>query len=450
MGLRDNSSPLVSVVVAAFDGASTIERALGSVLQQTYDRYEIIVVDDGSTDSTPEILTQHEAEYRSRFTVITQENSGCLAAREAGIRHARGEYIALLDQDDWWSSDKLAIQTAVLQMNPEIGLTFGNLTAVDSCGRNLGFMVNRHHERHAPSWEELICIFPLYPSSSLVRRELFNRVNYDLRFGFAGAYGDQDFHARLREEAGFHFSDRSLGGYYWHFGVGGAEMALENLPYFAAKYWNHKNLSMESCRSTRKKFLTAMTGEVRHLFRRLLKEQKNVASADLLRRFLQYSERMSSILHPDYSRVEGSLGLDPVSIELDDALTTLLLVYLLRPDLQRLFPEVLDGELGHLVSWAATVAQEDRPDYDGTILRQFGQEFRARVEAISIHKQSTASARFPHCLLRRLVALLDRLIPSTSRCGHVTRLAIACMCLIEQKGIRPFLGESLRSIRGTK
>lgn len=98
-----DSATKVSVVVPTYNRARSIREAVESILAQTYPAYEIIVVDDGSTDDTPEIL----AGYGDRIIVIRQENRGVAAARNAAIRQATGEWIGFLDSDDLWYKDRI-------------------------------------------------------------------------------------------------------------------------------------------------------------------------------------------------------------------------------------------------------------------------------------------------------------------------------------------------------
>ena len=97
------SSPLVSVVIASYNRAQFVEDAIRSVQNQTLDDIEIIVVDDGSTDSTHNILNN----FGKSINVINQLNQGRSSARNTGVNNSKGDYIAFLDSDDTWLDDKL-------------------------------------------------------------------------------------------------------------------------------------------------------------------------------------------------------------------------------------------------------------------------------------------------------------------------------------------------------
>lgn len=109
--------PRVSIVMPAYNCAWCIDRAIDSVLVQTFTDRELIVVDDGSSDDTPALLARRGNALR----VIRQANAGMSAARNAGIAAAQGEYIAFLDSDDWWRPAKLAQQVELLDAHGELG-----------------------------------------------------------------------------------------------------------------------------------------------------------------------------------------------------------------------------------------------------------------------------------------------------------------------------------------
>ncbi len=118
-----SSSPLVSVVMPAYNAKDCIGAAIESVLNQDYPNLELIIVDDGSTDGTVEEALR----YRTRVRVLRQTNSGPAAARNRGVSSAEGELIAFIDADDIWKSDKTSTQVAYLAAHPEVGVVFGRL-----------------------------------------------------------------------------------------------------------------------------------------------------------------------------------------------------------------------------------------------------------------------------------------------------------------------------------
>lgn len=114
---------LVSIVIPAYNGERYVAAALDSVLAQRYRPLEILVVDDGSTDSTQQIARGYAREVR----LIEIEHQGHPLARNTGIRAAAGEFIAFLDHDDLWSPEKLDLQFACFERNPELDLVFGHV-----------------------------------------------------------------------------------------------------------------------------------------------------------------------------------------------------------------------------------------------------------------------------------------------------------------------------------
>ncbi|NMG76005.1 glycosyltransferase family 2 protein [Aromatoleum diolicum] len=109
-------TPLVSVVIPAYNAAWCVARAIESVFAQGFRDFELIVVDDGSTDSTAAVLSG----FGNRLRVLSKANGGLSSARNAGILASRGRYVAFLDADDWWLADKLERQVALMRSRPEL------------------------------------------------------------------------------------------------------------------------------------------------------------------------------------------------------------------------------------------------------------------------------------------------------------------------------------------
>ena len=114
----------VSVIIPTYNRAHVLPIAIDSVLAQNYKDYEIIVVDDGSTDNTKEILKPYLSKPNVRY--IYQKHKMQAAARNNGIRHSKGGYIAFLDSDDFWYPEKLELQVKILEENHEVGMVYSN------------------------------------------------------------------------------------------------------------------------------------------------------------------------------------------------------------------------------------------------------------------------------------------------------------------------------------
>ncbi len=122
--------PIVSVIIPSFNCAKFVTNAVDSVLAQTFTDYEIIVIDDGSTDNTKDVLSS----FSGRITYIYQENRGLPGARNAGIRASRGEWVALLDADDEWYPNKLEEQMRVVVSTPDVGFIFSDYNSFNDNG----------------------------------------------------------------------------------------------------------------------------------------------------------------------------------------------------------------------------------------------------------------------------------------------------------------------------
>jgi glycosyltransferase involved in cell wall biosynthesis len=121
----------VSVIIPAYNGDRYIGEAIDSILAQTYKDYEIIVVDDGSTDNTAQVAQQ----YGNQIQYLSQTNQGVAASRNLGLSVAKGEYIAFLDQDDLFLSHKLLAQVTLLEKNPSLGIANSGWQIVDQQGQ---------------------------------------------------------------------------------------------------------------------------------------------------------------------------------------------------------------------------------------------------------------------------------------------------------------------------
>ncbi|HWA56914.1 MAG TPA: glycosyltransferase [Gemmatimonadales bacterium] len=122
--------PLVSIIIPAYNAAATLAEAIDSALAQRYPRVEVVVVDDGSTDTTPEVLRR----YGDRVRWVRQDNGGLPAARNTAHRHATGDLIAWLDADDLADPDRIALQVDLLARHPELVLVCSDFSAFRETG----------------------------------------------------------------------------------------------------------------------------------------------------------------------------------------------------------------------------------------------------------------------------------------------------------------------------
>ncbi|HTW89820.1 MAG TPA: glycosyltransferase [Candidatus Binataceae bacterium] len=200
----------VSVVTPVYNGARTLKRALDSALAQEFDDFEVIVVNDGSTDSTASIL----AGYGDRIRVIDQPRGGCSAASNTGCRAARGEFVAWIDADDIWMPNKLALTVPPLELDPECVLVFSNARKFLETGETLSDFVSPELA-HAPTLDEMLThLWPIISTTAVARRRVLEEVEYFFaRPGFYHICSDIDAWLRLRELGHFHYVPETLAMY---------------------------------------------------------------------------------------------------------------------------------------------------------------------------------------------------------------------------------------------
>ncbi len=164
--------PQVSVIIPAYNAAETIVRTIESVLRQTYEDFEIVVINDGSTDDTAACV---EAVRDPRIRLLSFSNGGLPTARNRGITAARGQYLAFLDSDDLWRKTKLESHVALFQSRADVGVVYSWTCTIDSEDRVLG-------QQHCVSWEGdiyrhlLQAFFVGNASNAIIRREVVDSV----------------------------------------------------------------------------------------------------------------------------------------------------------------------------------------------------------------------------------------------------------------------------------
>ena len=198
--------PLVTVIIPVHNRAWCLGRALESVCDQKSPPDECIVVDDGSTDGTAAVVQEFTANAPFAVRLLRQENRGAAAARNLGIRAARGELLAFLDSDDWYHPDKLALQSDVHQNHP--GLLISHTREVwYRYGRRVN-QKKKHRPGHGHIFERCLAMCVVGMSTVMARRELFSR--YGLFDETLPCCEDYDLWLRVAREQPFHLLDRAL------------------------------------------------------------------------------------------------------------------------------------------------------------------------------------------------------------------------------------------------
>ena len=171
------SQPLITVVMPNYNGNRFVEQAIDSVLSQTYQNFELLVVDDCSTDDSLQLI-RRKAQGDSRISIIALEkNSGVANARNVGIKEAKGEYIALLDNDDLWTSDKLERQLAIAKNGADI--VYCSYDFVDEWNNTIKkpFIVPEQ-----TNFNKMLTSSVISCSTSFIKTELMQRHPFDSNF----------------------------------------------------------------------------------------------------------------------------------------------------------------------------------------------------------------------------------------------------------------------------
>ena len=211
-GTALKTPPFFSVIIPTYNRAERVQVAIDSVLTQTFRDYELIVVDDGSTDDTPIRLSQQYAKMDLKY--IYQRNRGKPGARNTGIKFARGEYVAFLDSDDRWKPNKLERQAAFIQDHGNVAVLYGPVEIVDESGKLLEKATRQtrkdfqRQHRRGEAYEVFCHQCLLFSTNLVIRRDLLEK---------AGGYDeavlhleDVDLYLRLVLKYFFYYLDEPL------------------------------------------------------------------------------------------------------------------------------------------------------------------------------------------------------------------------------------------------
>lgn len=163
--------PKVSVVIPAYNAMSYLPETVESVLRQTFTDFEVLIIDDGSSDHIVQWVSQL---VNPRVKLISQENQGVPAARNTGIAHAQAEYVSFLDADDLWEPTILEKQVRCMEDNPAVGLVHTWMALIDQQGKPTGRVMTSNTEGDV--WKQLVEQNTVPSSSVMVRRCCFETV----------------------------------------------------------------------------------------------------------------------------------------------------------------------------------------------------------------------------------------------------------------------------------
>ncbi len=269
--ISSTGSPKVTVIIPSYNRASFIRETVESVLGQIYENIDLVVVDDGSTDGSLEILES----YRDRIKLLRHEggaNKGQSASINLGMRSSEGEYIAILDSDDTWAPKKIAIQVEYLQQHPDVGLVYVNEIIIDENGvEQYKIFPSNHLETSDPGAVLLDCYFRV-PTNALVRRSVFEvagEFDESMR-----SSQDHDMAIRLTEVTKIAFLNEPVSYYRkhkdslsftntrrrWETGFRILEMAAKRYPYKRSTIRHRRavlNFRLGQCLLLEKKYVHA-------------------------------------------------------------------------------------------------------------------------------------------------------------------------------------------------
>jgi glycosyltransferase involved in cell wall biosynthesis len=232
-----NDSPKVAVIIPLYNRADFIAQTIQSVFNQTYPNIELIVVDDGSTDNSRNVVKKFADKIRL-LEHPGRVNKGQSAAINLGIKSSKSKYVAILDSDDLFAPEKIQLQVEYLEKNHDIGLVYGNGYAINEQGeKTYPIYKDGHRENSDPERVLMDCYF-LLPNNSLIKRKVLEEVgSFDESLRSAQ---DHDMAIRVAEVTKLAYLEKELFYYRRH----GNSISAKN----ASLRWNNGFIILEKAR----------------------------------------------------------------------------------------------------------------------------------------------------------------------------------------------------------
>jgi glycosyltransferase involved in cell wall biosynthesis len=213
-GIKTVNSPLISVIMPAYNAERFIVQAIQSVLDQEYPHWELIVVDDGSTDETAAVVGSFE-DSRIRYTF--QENKGQAAALNRGLDLARGEFITTLDADDRFTTNSLGDRALFLHQHPDFGVVYGDGLYCDEVGNEFLRFTDHMPSGNSGDVYDLLIVSPFYGTGASVMERKDALTRHGIRYDESIVWcQDWDFYIRLAEVVPFGFVESATIRYRIH------------------------------------------------------------------------------------------------------------------------------------------------------------------------------------------------------------------------------------------
>ncbi len=206
--------PKVTVVIPTYNCAKYLASAIDSVLGQTFQDFELIIVNDGSVDNTDSVVKPYVGKYPGKIRYLSQENKGLAATRNVAIDHSKGEYIALLDSDDCFLPNRLESGVEILSSRPDIALTHANIRYIDEEGKDMGIPERDPRHLSGRIFNELLLLKAhISLPTILVRKECFERYGkFDEHLSRLGCE-DREMWLRIAKDCRFFYQDTVLACY---------------------------------------------------------------------------------------------------------------------------------------------------------------------------------------------------------------------------------------------